>query len=211
MVCDQCSERASMMHCHLYQVSTCSVCAGIHLYNLSQQHIVVTFPNQNTVVDTQDIEINDAVSSQNESRINRLLQCEPCIIQSKKLNSGAIRSLPPSSNTGEWWISFHKNCEDQTMSIKLGPKPDDNTVTKKGNLTYTYLKSKEKKRRCNSKLVFIEQYGSMDRSLGQWYHKSPQPSWRQNNFNHTRAHPRRYNSDKDREFNIYLLQTQYMY
>lgn len=39
MVCDQCSERASMMHCHLYQVSTCSVCAGIHLYNLSQQHI----------------------------------------------------------------------------------------------------------------------------------------------------------------------------
>lgn len=144
MVCDQCSERASMMHCHLYQVSTCSVCAGIHLYNLSQQHIVLTFPNQNTVVDTQDIEINDAVSSQNESRINRLLQCEPCIIQSKKLNSGAIRSLPPSSNTGEWWISFHKNCEDQTMSIKLGPKPDDNTVTKKGNLTYTYLKSKEK-------------------------------------------------------------------
>lgn len=108
MVCDQCSERASMMHCHLYQVSTCSVCAGIHLYNLSQQHIVLTFPNQNTVVDTQDIEINDAVSSQNESRINRLLQCEPCIIQSKKLNSGAIRSLPPSSNTGEWWISSTK-------------------------------------------------------------------------------------------------------
>lgn len=137
MVCNQCSERPSMMHCHLCQVSTCSVCAKIHLFNSSQEHIVVTFPKQ-------DIEINDAVSSQNESRINRLLQCEPCVIQSKELNSGAIRSLPPSSNTEEWWISFHKNCEDQTMSIKLGPKPDDNTVIKKGNLTYTYLKSKEK-------------------------------------------------------------------
>lgn len=136
MVCDQCSERPSMMHCHLCQVSTCKVCGGIHLFNSSQQHIVVTFPNQNTVVD-----------SQNESRINRLLQCEPCVIQSKELNGGAIRSLSLLSNTEVWtghWgndiISLHNLREDKTISITLGHTPEDITVTKIGNLIYTYFK-----------------------------------------------------------------------
>lgn len=136
MVCDQCSERPSMMHCHLCQVSTCEVCGGIHLFNSSQQHIVVTFPNQNTVVD-----------SQNESRINRLLQCEPCVIQSKELNGGAIRSLSLLSNTEVWtghWgndiISLHNLREDKTISITLGHTPEDITVTKIGNLIYTYFK-----------------------------------------------------------------------
>lgn len=136
MVCDQCSERPSMMHCHLCQVSTCEVCGGIHLFNSSQQHIVVTFPNQNTVVD-----------SQNESRINRLLQCEPCVIQSKELNGGAIRSLSLLSNTEVWtghWgndiISLHNLREDKTISITLGHTPEDITVTMIGNLIYTYFK-----------------------------------------------------------------------
>lgn len=91
------------------------------------------------------------------------------------------------------------------MSIKLGPKPDDNTVTKKGNLTYTYLKSKEKNGGAIRSLSLLS---NTEVWTGHWGNDIISLH---NLREDKRAHPRRYNSDKDREFNIYLFQTQYMY
>lgn len=98
------------------------------------------------------------------------------------------------------------------MSIKLGPKPDDITVTKKGNLTYTYLKSKEKNGGAIRSLSLLS---NTEVWTGHWgndiisLHNLREDKTISITLGHTPA--RRYNSDKDREFNIYLLQTQYMY
>lgn len=95
----------------------------------------------------EELLVSDAVSSHERRGINRLLQFEPLVIQSKEINGGAIQSLSLLSNTEVWTshmgndiISLHNLREDKTMSITLGHIPEDITVTKKGNLIYTYFK-----------------------------------------------------------------------